>query len=462
MKKLFLAMATFCFATTSLRADCDTPALYVTLYAGGPVVNLSTFSGSVALYFYLDVLPDSWAPDCNASSVTMDITLRLKQGATVYSTQSYTGMTCSSYQTAIQCDAGPCAYGPSYKFNNQPQALLFYISAQSCGQYTVDAEVSNISTSGNVPSTRTIRASNLGNTTTTCNLSGSGSCSLGSLTYVNFAGTSGLTASMSTTASTCGQSNGTATITPGGGSTPYTYAWLGSMSTGSTATGLAPGTYTATVTDANGCAYGGVAYVQGALSVSISPGSQTVCEDKCFTLTTSVTPAGSYTYTWFHSINGGAQTQIGTGSSICVRAISTSSVSTTANAFIVQVNGGGCSGSATVTMTVDPDCTEDYYNGCCTNPDARVAAPGESPENASLTIAPNPATRETNIVFGLPAGNGRIEIYSIDGRLVQRIDDIHDSGTVKLMTGGFAAGIYNVILLSGDTRMRTEKLVITE
>ncbi|MFK8006456.1 MAG: HYR domain-containing protein, partial [Saprospiraceae bacterium] len=49
-----------------------------------------------------------------------------------------------------------------------------------------------------------------------------------------------------------GDANGTATVHATGGTTPYTYAWTSGATT-ATATGLAAGPYTVTVTDANGC-----------------------------------------------------------------------------------------------------------------------------------------------------------------------------------------------------------------
>lgn len=63
------------------------------------------------------------------------------------------------------------------------------------------------------------------------------------------------TMTMSFTDVTCfGLNNGTATATVSGNSGPYTYAWnTVPIQTTSTATGLAPGTYSAVVTDANGC-----------------------------------------------------------------------------------------------------------------------------------------------------------------------------------------------------------------
>lgn len=53
--------------------------------------------------------------------------------------------------------------------------------------------------------------------------------------------------------STCGANNGSATVTAGGGTAAYSYS-IGGPSQGSNSfTGLAPGSYTATVTDAQGC-----------------------------------------------------------------------------------------------------------------------------------------------------------------------------------------------------------------
>jgi hypothetical protein len=63
----------------------------------------------------------------------------------------------------------------------------------------------------------------------------------------------GVTATATSTDVSCaGGSNGTATITPTGGGSPYTYLWSDGQTT-ATATGLPPGTYVGTVTDAGGC-----------------------------------------------------------------------------------------------------------------------------------------------------------------------------------------------------------------
>lgn len=50
-----------------------------------------------------------------------------------------------------------------------------------------------------------------------------------------------------------GANNGTATTSVSGGTQPYTYSWAPTGGTGSVANGLAPGSYTVTVTDSNHC-----------------------------------------------------------------------------------------------------------------------------------------------------------------------------------------------------------------
>ena len=65
---------------------------------------------------------------------------------------------------------------------------------------------------------------------------------------------SGPSLSLSSTPAACsGINNGTATVVASGGAGNYTYSWTGTSSTSATAINLAPGQYTVTVEDANGC-----------------------------------------------------------------------------------------------------------------------------------------------------------------------------------------------------------------
>ncbi|QTN38518.1 tandem-95 repeat protein [Cryomorphaceae bacterium] len=103
-----------------------------------------------------------------------------------------------------------------------------------------------------------------------------------------------------------GQSTGSATISASGGTTPYTFVWSNGESASGVSelqiTGLAAGTYTGTVTDANGC--------KDITSVTIterdlleagvdaqSPASSCTNADGSATISASGGD-GSYTYTW--------------------------------------------------------------------------------------------------------------------------------------------------------------------
>jgi len=63
-----------------------------------------------------------------------------------------------------------------------------------------------------------------------------------------------MTASATASNVTCnGQASGTATVTPSGGTAPYSYVWSPLPGNTQTVNNLTSGTYTVTVTDANGC-----------------------------------------------------------------------------------------------------------------------------------------------------------------------------------------------------------------
>ncbi len=62
---------------------------------------------------------------------------------------------------------------------------------------------------------------------------------------------------------TCnGANDGTGTVTPNGGTPPYTYIWVPTNQTIANATGLAPGIHTVTVTDSLGCFFTGSINIQ--------------------------------------------------------------------------------------------------------------------------------------------------------------------------------------------------------
>jgi gliding motility-associated-like protein len=113
---------------------------------------------------------------------------------------------------------------------------------------------------------------------------------------------SGPTATGTTTNVSCfGLKDGTVNISATGGSAPLSYAWTGSASTTSSATGLAVGTYTCVVSDSKGCSYKVVDTIkQPPLLTVKATGTNATCHNLCNGGLICVPNGGTptYTYSW--------------------------------------------------------------------------------------------------------------------------------------------------------------------
>jgi|GEM_PF-6821040 len=105
-----------------------------------------------------------------------------------------------------------------------------------------------------------------------------------------------LNVSVSVTNASCNVCNGTATMTASGGSAPYTYSWPNG-----TLSNLCAGTYTGTVTDANGCTDTVSVIVYNTNSTLSVSGSGTNADCNQCNGTATMTASGGtapYTYSW--------------------------------------------------------------------------------------------------------------------------------------------------------------------
>lgn len=132
---------------------------------------------------------------------------------------------------------------------------------------------------------------------------------------ITVTGTSNITATATGTAAACfGQSNGSATVTAGGASAPFTYQWSNGA-TSQTINNLSTGTYFVTVThSASGCTAFTSAFVSQPTQVNVSV---TGVNGACNTLgsATAVATGGTpgFTYAWSNGSTGATISNLNSG-----------------------------------------------------------------------------------------------------------------------------------------------------
>jgi len=146
-----------------------------------------------------------------------------------------------------------------------------------------------------------------------------------------------------TNASCGGTCDGTATVNPTGGTSPYTFIWP-SSGTANTETGLCAGTYTVTISDANGCdTTATVTIIEPAAITVIPTATNPSCNGVCDG-TISVSPSGGtgpYTFLWSPTPASGQNTSVAGG--LC------------AGLWVVTVtDANGCTGVDSTTLTEPP------------------------------------------------------------------------------------------------------------
>ena len=131
---------------------------------------------------------------------------------------------------------------------------------------------------------------------------------------------------------------GGATITLSGGTPGYTFNWLPAGGTNSVATGLLAGSYTANITDANGCNSNAVATIlqTGSLNLSISKTNVSCNGGTNGSATVTVSGGSSpYSYNWLpNSANSNTINNLSAG-----------------NYTVTVSDANNCSGSGTVSIT---------------------------------------------------------------------------------------------------------------
>jgi gliding motility-associated-like protein len=172
---------------------------------------------------------------------------------------SATGLSANSYTVTVT-DAKNCS-STQVIVVSQPTALASGITAAAVSCNGGSNGTASVQPSGGTPpysyqwspsGGAGPSASGLIAGTYTCIIRDANNCSL--VKTITISQPAVLTETLSSTPVSCnGGNNGTASASASGGTPPYTYQWSPSGGTSSSATGLAAGSYTCTVRDANNC-----------------------------------------------------------------------------------------------------------------------------------------------------------------------------------------------------------------
>ena len=215
---------------------------------------------------------------------------------------------------------------------------------------------------------------------------------------------------------TCnGSNNGSIVLAPTGGVAPYTYLWNNSATT-SSLTGLSAGTYSVTITDANGCTKTETATIIDPAVLTVSNTSQT-------------------DVSWYGGNDGEATVTVTGGTAPYSYLWSNGATTATAQNLIA--------GTYIVTIT--------DVNGCVTTQSFTIIQP------IPLMVQ---STSKTNVKCN-GGTDGTATILAIGGNAPYTYLWSPSGGTNATATG-LAAGTYSVLVTDSTANTITETFVITE
>ncbi|MEO6131176.1 MAG: SprB repeat-containing protein, partial [Saprospiraceae bacterium] len=296
-----------------------------------------------------------------------------------------------------------------------------------------------------------------------------------------------LTVNVSTTDETgVGANNGTATASPAGGTGAFTYLW-NTGATVSMITGLPPGTYSVTVSDANACSTSGSAQVDpfGCLLALMLPQDFNICEGDTGLIVPLITgESGSITYVWSNGSTG-----------------ATLSVSQTGEYCLTITDGAGCQDMDCIVVTViiipALNCTvtnesspgaQDGAITCSVMPgivsyawntgDTTMSISGLSPGVYCVTVSDaNGCTKSQ--CFNVQPGNCQLTVTSsqlnvacagdstgsiavIANNSTPPVQYLWTNGDTTSTISNLAAGMYGVTVSDGSGCFATDNYIITQ
>jgi gliding motility-associated-like protein len=240
----------------------------------------------------------------NGSGCTGSATITVSVD-TISATASSTGESCNLANGSVSVVAtGQCTNGFTYLWDTPLQQTQQTVTNLSAGTYNV---------------------------TVSC-----GACTaVASANIVNTPGPAVTTGSV--VDESCGSMNGSATATATGGTGPYQYSWNSAPAQNTAVlTNVAAGTYIVTATDMNGCTATATAIIGAIAGPQVTTSSTSeMCGQGNGSVSVSASGgSGNYTYTWSTNPTQTSQT----------------ASNLSAGTYIVTVNDGNCSTTASVTL----------------------------------------------------------------------------------------------------------------
>jgi hypothetical protein len=316
----------------------------------------------------------------------------------------------SGEYTLYVTDANGCAFNSNltndsiFIYNVAPFTFNIATTPASCTNGT--ATIANIAGAGTPPysfswsnnaNTQSINNLMLGSYTAT--VMDANGCSLSHSTYIQQSPQ--ISVNITPTDATCIQNDGAVTAFGAGGTPPYSYSWSNGPNTQSQ-TNIPPGSYTATVTDANGCIGTGNGYVGTSTPISVT---YTATASSC----TAATGSASLT------INGGQAPYTVTWSTSPQQTGTTLSNVAAGNYTFVVTDANGC--IRTGTVHVQPAsviyANLAVTNASCTQANGMVAANPFGGSAPYSYLWSNNAT--TASVSNLAIGNYSVTITDLNG-----------------------------------------------
>ncbi|MEL7425764.1 MAG: SdrD B-like domain-containing protein, partial [Bacteroidota bacterium] len=247
------------------------------------------------------------------------------------------------------------------------------------------------------------------------------------------------------TDATCGDDNGTATANASGGTAPYTYEWSNGGTT-ETITDLGPGTYSVTVTDANGCTAEGSVTIENIGGPKANAGAdQEICEGEvAMLMATASGGTPPYSFQWNQGLGSGPNQEV--------------MPNVTTNYRVTVTDANGCTDTDMVRVIVNPNPTVSVDDvEICAGDDATLTAvpgggtPGYTFEwstgatTASITVSPGSTTSYSVTVTDskgcTASASGTV---TVNPNPAVSVDDIEicagDSGTLTAMPSGGTPG----------------------